>query len=136
MGGVGSMKKIKCFEREESASYPGKYLIKPIYDNFHLIGTEGSYNVICARVMGLTYAQYLRMCRDCFGAEIIGKGHLYPVAYFKFSEGLFALIDNLNARANLILWEREHPDYKEHAEVVKEKFPRFYAEVTGNVRNN
>ena len=125
------MKKIKCFQREESASYPGRYLIKPIHENFHLEGTEGSYNVICARVMGLTYAQYLRMCRDCFGAEIIGKGHLYPLAYFKFSEGLLALEDNLNARANLILWEREHPDFEEHAAYVKEKAPRFYAEVTG-----
>ena len=129
------MKKIKCFEREESASYPGKYLIKPVYDNFHLTSTEGSYNVICARVMGLSYAQYLRMCRDCFGAEIIGKGHLYPVAYFKFSQGLMDLIDNLNARANLILWEREHPDHEEHARFVKEKNPHFYAEVMKNGRN-
>lgn len=125
------MKKVKCFQREESASYPGRYLIKPIHENFHLEGTEGSYNVICARVMGLTYAQYLRMCRDCFGAEIVGKGHLYPLAYFKFSEGLIALEDNLNARANLILWEREHPDHEEHAAYVKKKAPRFYAEVTG-----
>ena len=125
------MKKIKCFQREESASYPGHYLIKPIHENFCLGPTKGSYNVICARVMGLTYAQYLRMCRDCFGAEIIGKGHLYPLAYFKFSEGLVALEENLNARANLILWEREHPDHKEHAEYVKEKNPRFYKEVKG-----
>ena len=129
------MKKIKCFEREESASYPGKYLIKPIYDNFHLTGTEGSYNVICARVMGLTYAQYLRMCRDRFGAEIIGKGHLYPIAYFKLSQELLNLVEELNARANFILWEREHPDFDEHAEFVKQKNPHFYAEVTGNVFN-
>jgi hypothetical protein len=126
------MKKVKCFEREESASYPGRYLIKPIHDNFHLTGTEGSYNVICARVMGLTYAQYLRMCRDCFGAEIIGKGHLYPVAYFKLSQELLNLVEELNARANFILWEREHPDFEEHAVYVKEKNPEFYKAVTGN----
>jgi hypothetical protein len=85
--------------------------------------------------MGLTYAQYLRMCRDCFGAEIIGKGSNYPVAYFKFSKGLNDLIEQLNARANLVLWEREHPDFEEHAAYVKEHNPRFYAEVTGNVNN-
>jgi hypothetical protein len=135
MGGVGNMKKIKCFEREESASYPGKYLIKPIYDNFHLTGTEGSYNVICARVMGLSYAQYLRMCRDCFGAEIIGKGHLYPLAYFKMSNQLLALIEDLNARANLILWEREHPDHEKHLLVVKENSPRYFEEVKNNANN-
>lgn len=130
------MKKVKCFQREESASYPGKYLIKPVYENFHLTGTEGSYNVICARVMGLSYAQYLRMCRDCFGAEIIGKGHLYPVAYFKMSNQLLDLVDNLNARANLILWEREHPDFEEHAAVVKKEHPRYYEEVKKHVYNN
>ena len=124
------MKKIKVFSREESVSYPGKYIIRVDLDKFHLDYTEGSYNVICARLMGLTYAQYLRMCRDCFGAEIIGKGSMYPVAYFKFSKQLNDLIDGLNARANIVLWEREHPDFEEHAEYVKEHNPHFYAEVT------
>ena len=123
------MKKVKCFEREESASYPGKYIIRPIHDNFHLNSTDGSFNIICARLMGLTYAQYLRMCRDCFGAEIIGKGSMYPIVYFKFSEKLVDLVENLNARANLVLWEREHPDFEDHAAYVKEHNPRFYEEV-------
>ena len=129
------MKKVKCFMCEESASYPGKYIIRPIHDNFHLDSTDGSFNVICARLMCLTYAQYLRMCRDCFGAEIIGKGSNYPVAYFKLSQELMDLIEQLNARANLVLWEREHPDFEEHAAYVKEKNPRFYEEVTDNVSN-
>jgi hypothetical protein len=129
MGGTGNMKKIKVFSREESVSYPGKYIIRVDLDKFHLDYTEGSYNVICARLMGLTYAQYLRMCRDCFGAEIIGKGSMYPVAYFKLSEKLKDLIDGLNARANLVLWEREHPDFEDHAAYVKEHNPRFYEEI-------
>ena len=123
------MKKIKVFSREESVSYPGKYIIRVDLDKFHLDYTEGSYNVICARLMGLTYVQYLRMCRDCFGAEIIGKGSMYPVAYFKFSEKLVDLVESLNARANLVLWEREHPDFEDHAAYVKEHNPRFYEEV-------
>ena len=72
------------------------------------------------------------MCRDCFGAEIIGKDSMYPVAYFKRSKELDALIDNLNARANMVLWEREHPDFEEHAIYVKEKNPEFYKAVTDN----
>ena len=123
------MKKIKVFSREESVSYPGKYIIRVDLDKFHLDYTEGSYNVICARLMGLTYAQYLRMCRDCFGAEIIGKGSMYPVAYFKFSEKLVDLVESLNARANLVLWEREHPDFEDHVAYVKEHNPRFYEEI-------
>ena len=41
---------------------------------------------------------------------------------------LMDLIEQLNARANLVLWEREHPDFEEHAAFVKEKNPRFYEE--------
>ena len=129
------MKKVKVFYRDEAASYPGKYIIRADLDKFHLDYTEGSFNVICARLTGLTYAEYLRMCRDCFGAEIVGKGSYYPYPIFKLSQGLNDLIDNLNARANLVLWEREHPDFEEHAKAVQEESPRFYAEVTGNVTN-
>ena len=130
------MKKVKCFIKDESASYPGKYIIRPVHENFHLDSTEGSFGVICARLFGLSYANYLRMCRDCFGAEIMGKNSMYPVAYFKRSKELDAVIDNLNARANMVLWEREHPDYDEHAAYVKEHNPRFYKEVTENVSND
>ena len=126
------MKKVKVFYRDESASYPGKYLIKVDLDAFYLGCTEGSCNVIQARLFNLTYANYLRMCRDCFGAEIIGKNSLYPVAYFKRSKELDALIDLLNARATFVLWEREHPDYDIHAEKVKAENPKFYKAVTGD----
>ena len=125
------MTKVKCFVKDESASHPGKWLIRPVFENFHLESTSGSYNIICARLMGLNYSQYLRMCRDCFGAEIIGKNSL-PVAYFKRSNELDALIELLNARANLVLWERDHPDYAAHAEKVKSENPDFYKAVTGN----
>lgn len=125
------MKKVKCFEYIEAVSQPGKYIIKPVHENFHLDHTEGSFNVICARVMGLSYAQYLRMCRDCFGAELMGKGSYYPIAYFNKTAELLALIDFLNARASLILWQREHPNYEAHAQYVKDKNPIFYNEVTG-----
>ena len=125
------MKKVKIFYRDDSATQPGKYMIRADLEKFHLNFTEGSYNVIGARLMGLTYAQYLRMCRDIYGAEIVGKNTAYPYPVFKLSKGLEDLIEQLNARANLVLWEREHPDFEEHAAVVKEKEPRFYAEVTG-----
>lgn len=130
------MKKIKIFYRDESASHPGKHMIRVDAEKFHLNYTEGSFNVIQARLFGLTYANYLRMCRDVYGAEIVGKNSGYPYAIFKFSKGLEDLIEQLNARANLVLWEREHPDFEEHAAYVKEKNPRFYAEVTGNVSHS
>lgn len=70
------------------------------------------------------------MCRDCFGAVIYGKGNLYPVAYFDRTKELDSLIDNLNMRATAVLWEREHPNYEEHSEYVKQKNPVYYKEVT------
>lgn len=130
------MSKVKVFYRDECATQPGKYMVRANLDAFHLNYTDGSFNVIGARLMGLTYAQYLRMCRDIYGAEIIGKGNNYPYPIFKFSKGLEDLIEQLNARANLVLWEREHPDFEEHAQLVKEKNPRYYAEVLNNVHNN
>ena len=130
------MKTVKVFFRDESATQPGKYMIRADFEKFHLYSSEGSFNIIGARLMGLTYAQYLRMCRDVYGAEIIGKGSLYPYPVFKLSQGLMDLIEELNARATLVLWEREHPDFEEHAEYVKEKNPLFYAEVTKNVPNS
>ena len=124
------MKKVKVFYRDESATQPGKYMIRANHEAFHLYSTEGSYNVIGARLMGLTYAQYLRMCRDIFGAEIIGKGERFPYPVFKLSKGLQDLIDLLNVRANLVLWEHEHPDFEGHADYVKEHNPRLFKEVT------
>lgn len=126
------MKKVKIFYRDESATHPGKYMIRADLEKFHLNFTEGSYNVIGARLMGLTYAQYLRMCRDIYGAEVIGKGDMYPYPVFKLSRGLEELIDQLNARANLVLWEREHPDFEEHAKKVAAENPYYYKEITKN----
>ena len=126
------MKKIKIFYREESPYYPGKYHIAINHDLFHCESTTGSFNILPARLCGLMYSDYLRMCRDCFGAEIIGKGSKYPVAYFKRSMELDALIDFLNVQASLVLWEREHPDFDEHVAYIKEKNPGFYKAVTGN----
>lgn len=111
---------MRYFTRDESAAHPGKWVIRPVHENFHLDSTTGSFNVICARLLSISYADYLRLCRDEFGAEIIGKNSSYPVAYFKRSKELDALIDLLNARAKAVLWMREHPDHTAHAEYVKE----------------
>lgn len=110
------MNQVTCFRIEESPSNPGKYLICPVHDVLHLNYTEGSYNVICARLMNLSYAQYLRFCRDLCGAQIIGKNQAFPVAYFPQGERVQALCRLLNARANLVLWCREHPNWRQHQE--------------------
>lgn len=108
----------KYFTIEESVSQPGKWLISFDLEEFPMY-TKGSFNVLAARVMGLSYIDYLRMCRDVLGAEIIGKNSLYPVPYFKKTRELVAFVRLLNIRFNFIVWEKEHPDWKDHADFVQ-----------------
>lgn len=117
----------KYFTYEESPYYPGFYIIVPNFDTLPLYNTKGSFNIICARIMNLSYAQYLRMCRDILGATIIGKNSLYPVAYFKRSNIFSQFIKLLNARAKFLLYEREHP--YEIIEDNKTLVKRYFSEV-------
>jgi hypothetical protein len=103
------MRVKKIFYYEESPYHPGKYIITVHHDQFYCNGLPfgGSYHILQARVMNLSYAQYLRMCRDLFGAEIIGKKSMYPVAYFSKINLVSAVIDQLNLRATAILQNKE-----------------------------
>jgi hypothetical protein len=121
MGGNRDMIKKEYFKLEESASRPGKYVIIANFDNLPAMTTTGSYNLLPARLMNLTYAQYLRMCRDIIGAEIGGKRSVYPVAYFSKTVNTVAFVRLLNTRMNLVMWEREHPDWREHQEYLAQK---------------
>lgn len=113
---------IECFKAEESPYYPGRWTIVPIHEKFHLDGLPkdgGSYSVICARLMNLSYAQYLRFCRDVLKAEVYGKNSLYPVPYFKNNGILRQFVRLLNNRASVILWARNHPDWENTPEAAK-----------------
>ena len=108
MGGTFNLRK-DYFYYEASPVHTGKYVIKANFDLLPLKNANGSYNIICARIMGLSFSDYLRMCRDEFGAEIVGKGSKYPVPYFKYSEGLTLLVKMLNARTTYIFDRIEKP---------------------------
>lgn len=105
------MEKKICFKLEQRDD---KYIIVPVMENLPLEYTTGSFNLLPARLMGLDYANYLRMCRDMCGATIMGKGNKYPVAYFGGSPQAMIvtrqLVKLLNGRANVALWDRTHPD--------------------------
>lgn len=113
------------FTYGESLYYPGKWLIQMKHDDFCLFSTSGNYNIICARLMNLSYANYLRFCRDILGAVVIGKGTKYPIPYFKKDENLFAFLKFLNARANYVLFEKEHPDFDSHKKIVEQYELKF-----------
>lgn len=112
------MKKEEYFYLDESPSQPGRYLIRIDFDKLPPMTTVGSYQVLFARIMNLSFAQYLRLCRDEFEGEIVGKDSLYPTVYFKRTPKTVSFIRLLNGRMNLIMWEREHPDWKEHEKLL------------------
>lgn len=95
----------KYFSYEESPYKIGYYIIKLAHSNLRITGTIGSCNVIMARICNLSYAQFLRMCRDKYNATIIGKGSIYGMPYFSSEHlsDLKALIKVLNERTDLIL---------------------------------
>lgn len=91
---------------DESPIQNGKYMLRPNYPLLPLNGTKGSYNVLGARIMNLSYSDFLRMCRDLYGAEIIGKNKMYPIAYFPNYKSAQPLVDELNRRIKILLKER------------------------------
>ena len=110
----------------EQSSLNNLYFIVPVYDSFKSClpnGFEegGAGAVLLARISGLSYPNFLRMCRDVGGAELIGKNGLYPVPYFKFSEGLLAITKWLNKRAEFLVYRHDHPyEFKvEENEIIK-----------------
>ena len=91
------------FKLEESPYNPGKYVIRLEHDNLPLGVVHGSCNVLAARVCGLNWVEYLRMCRDVYGAELIGKNEKYPVAYFSNVTKGKQLVLVLNKQVSTIL---------------------------------
>lgn len=100
------------------------------HSKFHCTYTEGSYTVLPARLLGISYADFLRLCRDEFDAEIFGRGTLYPVPYFRYTEKSKALVTLLNSIARQVLFARENPDYFEHKAAVDEFYKARYPEYT------
>lgn len=115
--------KTICFQLEHAEAIPYKYIITPIHENFFLKSTTGSFNIIAARVLGISFPDYLRLCRDEFGAMLVGKGSLYPVPYFDKTYAVRQLVKILNARAGLILFDRTYPNFDKELEMLIKKRP-------------
>lgn len=77
------------------------------HDHDYIGGIKaGSYNVIQARLFGLSFPDYLRFVRDKYHATLVGKsGYTYFI--FTNSADCDALVKELNRRWELIKKERE-----------------------------
>ena len=111
----------KYFYLEESPIYKNKYIIRLNHDKFLFpTGTSGSYNVFIARVLNLSYADYLRYSRDRLGAELVGKQSRYVVAYYDKNQTTETFVKLLNKRMEYIMHEHRFPyEYKEENGEVK-----------------
>lgn len=92
------------FFLDETAT-KGKYLIKLNIEEKFLNKCNGSLHILQARLLHLSYPSYLRMCRDLYDGEIIGKNIKYPTVYFTDIKKVDKLIKELNNRLNLLLNE-------------------------------
>ncbi len=90
----------KIFFAEE---HPEGYMIKVNYEvlDFEKNKFMGSYGVLAARVLGLSFADWLRYCRDEHGAKIRGKNAYYPYPLFPIKPT--ALVAILNREIEDIL---------------------------------
>ena len=114
------MRERKVFYIDDTPSMPGFYIIKINHSEFNLGPTVGSYNLIMGRILNISYANFLRLCRDNFNARIVGKNSYYPVAYFPSALDAKPICDLLNSIANIIIWNNEHPDYEQHKKEIDE----------------
>lgn len=101
---------MNYFFLENSGTYQDKYIIRLNHDSFPFPnGTKGSYGVLVARLLNLSYTDYLRYARDKLGAELVGKNTKYVIPYFDKNELTMKFVDVLNKRMKYIMFEQEHP---------------------------
>lgn len=100
----------KYFYLDESPFYKNKYLIRLNHDLFLFPnGTSGSFSVFIARLLNLSYADYLRYSRDRLGAELMGKNTRYVVPYYNNDTTTLTFIKLLNTRMEYIMNEHKYP---------------------------
>lgn len=97
------------FYLDDTPTMPDYYIIRLNHDKLKCKSTLGSYQILEARLLNISFANFLRLCRDSFGAEIYGKNCFYPIPYFKnytAAQELITLL-NENAAAALIISENK-----------------------------
>jgi hypothetical protein len=117
------MNREKYFEIEVTDYSKRLCRITPIANNSFLPNFEQNkyYEIIYARLMKLSYPNYLRFCRDVLGADLKEDSEGFVHALFPKNDTTQQFVKLLNNRARLVLWEREHPDWREHQKFINEK---------------
>lgn len=88
----------KIFYVDDIPNEPGYYMVRLEYPQLPFDRIQSSLNVLAARVLGLSYAEYLRYCRDEFGAVLVGKNSLYVIAIYDSRAKAQKVADLLNTK--------------------------------------
>lgn len=105
MEGAGPLMK-NYFYFESRPNEPNQYLIRVNFERLPLHYTEGSFNLLPARLLNISYANYCRLCRDECNAIIQGKNSLYPIVIFDSKKSSENLLKLLNQRMEEVIKER------------------------------
>jgi hypothetical protein len=73
-------------------------IITEVVTSYINTSITGSYKVLCARLFGLEYHDYLRMARDIYGAQLHGKQFQYLNYSFENKTDAVKLMNELNKR--------------------------------------
>lgn len=121
---------MNYFSIEESPVYKHKKVIRVNSDNLPFPnGIDGSFNLLPARLLNLSYADYLRYARDRLGAELVGKNKRYVNAYFEDTPELHALVRLLNKRMEYVMSEYNDPyTYFRKEDGTVDRVPIVYAD--------
>lgn len=68
----------------------------------YFVPMKGSFSVLNARLLGLSFPQYLRYISATYNARIIGKS-IYPIIYFENEQDAKNLANELDKRLLFVL---------------------------------
>lgn len=112
------MKPYFDYEETQFSSAHVRLVLK--HELLPLQSTKGSFGILPSRLMGISYPNYLRFCRDELNAIVVGKNHLYIDPIFLKTKEFFQFLKVLNGLAALALTEGKKEYYSEQIRNLKD----------------
>jgi len=94
---------------DENPFYSGTYLLFFKTNEFGWGQIPGRSNILGARLLQISYPDYLRYCRDYYGAKIMGKKDKIPYLVFTDKKLVEKLAAELDKRLEIILNQNNVP---------------------------
>lgn len=94
---------MKHLYLDENPYYEGTYLLFFKSNEFGWGTIPGHVGILGARLLQISYPDYLRYCRDNYGAKIVGKKDKVPYLVFTDKKLAEKLCKELDSRLDIIL---------------------------------